>query len=195
MASFLDSFFGSFDYALLSFFHSLALSFGNILTPLSKFLAVTDNLPLLIVGYIGIFLIFTKKYRKIGITMVVSLIIGALIASIIIKPLVLRARPYQSDIEVYKTWWQFAGCSIEKDTSFPSGHTTAAMSSMCGLFLASKNKKVSWLVFIYPIVIACSRIYLCVHYPSDTLGGLLVGLLAALLANLIVSKTYKRRSV
>lgn len=195
MANFLDTFFSNFDYALLAFFHGLALKCGDILTPICKFLAVTCNLPILIVGYIAIVLMFTKKYRKVGIIMAVSIALGAIITSLIIKPSVLRLRPYQSEVEAYKNWWTYVGMATEKDSSFPSGHTTAATSACLAFYLASKNKKITWLALLYPIIIAASRIYLCVHYPSDTLGGLIIGSIAAVISYYIVNQIYKKRGL
>ena len=192
MEIFLNNFFKDFDYVFLAFFHSLALKANGILTPLCNFLAITDNLPLLIIGYIALILAFSKKYRRIGLTMLVSIILGAIITSLIIKPFVLRPRPYQSGNELYKEWWTYVGMATEKDSSFPSGHTCAATSGVMGYILSSKNKK-RFLALIYPLLIACSRIYLCVHYPSDTLGGFFVGVCASLLANIIISYIYKKR--
>ena len=48
MALFLDTFFYEFDYFFLKLFHELALIAGNVLTPISEFLAVTGNVPFLI---------------------------------------------------------------------------------------------------------------------------------------------------
>ncbi len=195
MANFLDTFFYSFDYALLAFFHGLAVSFGDVLTPIAIFLSNTCNLPILLVGFIAIALMFTKKYRKIGITIAIAIALGAIITSLLIKPFVLRFRPYQSNVDIYKAWWEFVRCQSEKDSSFPSGHTTAATSSAVAFFIASKNKKISWLALLYPLLIASCRIYLCVHYPSDTLAGLLVGCFAAIMANLIINKIYKQKGL
>lgn len=193
MSNILDQLFSNFDYALLAFFHQLALKYSDVLTPISKFLAIIGNLPFLLLGYVAIVLIITKKYRKNGIVMFVSIILGAIITSLLIKPLVYRLRPYQSDIEIYKTWWQYVGCSAESDSSFPSGHSCAAASGSLGLFLSFKNKKYIWPILIYPLLMACSRIYLCVHYPSDVVAGLIVGCLAAIIANLIVNKIYTKK--
>ncbi len=193
MGNLLDNVFYNFDYSLLAFFHELALNCGDILTPISKFLAIIGNLPLLVLGYVAIILIFIKKYRKKGITMLLAIILGAIITSVIVKPLVLRQRPYQSDVEVFKTWWQFVGSATEEDSSFPSGHSCAAMAGSLAFLLSSKNKKYAWLIMIYPLLMACSRIYLCVHYPSDVLAGLAIGCISAILANLIVNKIYTKK--
>ena len=193
MGNYIDQLFYDFDYNLLAFFHELALKFGNILTPVSKFLAIIGNLPFLLLGYVALVLIFTKKYRKNGIVMLVSIILGAIITSILIKPIVYRLRPYQSDIDIFKTWWQYVGCSKENDSSFPSGHSCAAASGSVGLFLSSRNKKYVWPILIYPILMACSRIYLCVHYPSDVVAGLIVGCFCAIISNLIINKIYTKK--
>lgn len=76
MALFLDTFFYEFDYFFLKLFHELALTTGNVLTPISKFLAVTGNVPFLIALYIGVILLFIPKYRKYGIVMITSIVIG-----------------------------------------------------------------------------------------------------------------------
>ena len=70
MALFLDTFFYEFDYFFLKLFHELALIAGNVLTPISKFLSVTGNVPFLIALYIGVILLFIPKYRKYGIVMI-----------------------------------------------------------------------------------------------------------------------------
>ena len=71
--------------------------------------------------------------------------------------------------------------------SFPSGHTTAAFSTMTALFLMG-NKKYSWTAFIFAFLMGLARIYLVVHYPSDVLGGIIVGVVAGCLGALIAAK-------
>ena len=79
------------------------------------------------------------------------------------------------------------GSHTESDKSFPSGHTTAAFSAMTAIFLVG-NKRVSWLAFLFGILMGISRIYLGVHYASDVLGGILVGLIAGSAAVFIISR-------
>ena len=90
MALFLDTFFYEFDYFFLKLFHELALIAGNVLTPISEFLAVTGNVPFLIALYIGVILLFIPKYRKYGIVMITSIIFGAILTNLAVKPIVFR---------------------------------------------------------------------------------------------------------
>ena len=70
------------------------------------------------------------------------------------------------------------------------------MAAMAGYFFASNKKYISWTALLFAVLMGCSRIYLCVHYPSDILGGIVVGILAGLIAylliNLLYSKTNKK---
>ena len=58
---------------------------------------------------------------------------------------------------------------------------------MTALFLTG-NRKYSWTAFIFAILMGISRIYLVVHYPSDVLGGVIVGVFAGCLGALLAGK-------
>ena len=64
---------------------------------------------------------------------------------------------------------------------------TAAFATMVPVFLVG-NKKVSWTALIFAFLMGVSRIYLVVHYPSDVLGGIIVGVVAGCLGALIAAK-------
>lgn len=189
MADWLNITFLQFDNTLLAFFHELALKYENVLTPLAKVLSKTCDLPLLMIGWLGFVLFFVLKDKRRGMMMCGSVIIGAILVTIILKNLVYRPRPYVAS-ETYKAWWQMFKLKEDWDTSFPSGHSCAAMAGVTAFFMTSKSKNIAWLAYIYPIIIAMSRIYLCVHYPSDVLVGLLVGVIAALLCIPCVNLIY-----
>ena len=64
------------------------------------------------------------------------------------------------------------------DYSFPSGHTAASFTTAMALYLAGENKM--WKpALVLAVLIAFSRLYLYVHYPTDILGGIITGCIAA----------------
>lgn len=105
----------------------------------------------------------------------------------IIKPIVARPRPYSINKTV-----QLLVTPL-KDYSFPSGHTAASFASVSALYFAGK-KKVAAGALILSIFIAFSRLYLYVHYPTDVLGGLIIGLLCGWIADVIIKKIAERKA-
>lgn len=189
-AAWLNSTFADFDFAIFDFFHKLHDSaaggflgvFFNAVTKLGH-----DGIALIIISLI---LMLFKKTRKAGSAMLAGIIVGAVFTNLTIKPLVSRPRPYTfTDSPVYQ-WWLNAGAQVESDRSFPSGHTTSAMAMVTGLFCVT-NKKVSWLAFFFAIFMGMSRIYLCVHYPTDVIGGLIIGAIGGVIGGLLVNWFYK----
>lgn len=178
MAAWLDTVFASFDYSLLSYFHELAVKYGSVLTPIAKFLSVIGDLPLLALGWLGFLLFFLVKDRRCGMMMCGSIIIGAILVTIVLKNVVYRTRPYIA-VEEYKVWFESFNIKPYWDTSFPSGHACAAMAGVTGFYIWTKHKGIGLLVFLYPAIMAASRIYLCAHYPTDVIAGLIVGVISA----------------
>ncbi len=188
-AQWLTTTFQSFDYKILEFYHNLHEACGR---PLDLFMDIFTRL-----GDDGIFLIFValflmlfKKTRKFGAGMLGGVIIGAVLTNLTIKNVVARPRPYAA-FSTYKTWWESVAHGLESEYSFPSGHTTACTAATTPLFLFLDKKK-SWLVFLFPLAIGATRNYLMVHYPSDILGGLIVGCIAGILSYLIMQALYDR---
>ena len=191
MANWLNIFFKDFDYAIIEFFHNLMMRYSDALLPICNLLDEIGDVPFLLLGWLGLILFFVKKDKKCGMMIVGAIIIGAIITSLGIKKIVDRPRPYLSDIEMYRTWWMAVGSELESEASFPSGHSCAAMAGVLGYFLWSNKKGPRFLVFLYPIIMGISRICLVVHYPSDVIGGLIVGIIAAYLCLLVVNLLYK----
>lgn len=80
------------------------------------------------------------------------------------------------------------------DYSFPSGHTAVSFAAVSALYFA--GEKYLWkAALVLAAFIAFSRMYLYVHYPTDILGGALLGILCGYLGCRIVQKTeqYKRK--
>lgn len=116
---------------------------------------------------IGVVLLFFKKTRKIGITMLGALLLSVLVCNVTIKPLVGRIRPYEikGGIDlIIKT---------PHDFSFPSGHTSASFAGAVAIFIY--NKKWGSMALALAAIIGFTRLYLYVHFPTDVLAGAIIG--------------------
>lgn len=120
------------------------------------------------------------KYRRCSITMLIGLIMGVIIGNLIIKNAVMRDRPCwvveMSDMLI----------ANPQDFSFPSGHTLSSFCAASILFYYDKRLGIP--SFAVALLIAFSRIYLYVHYPSDILGGAILGVV---IAGITISATNK----
>ena len=130
---------------------------------------------------IGLVMLLFKSTRKAGMMSLISLLIGALITNIILKNIVARPRPFWDETSTFYTWWVAAGSLAQGGYSFPSGHATAAMAFAFPIFMQFE-KKLSWLVLLMAIVMGFTRIYFQVHFASDVLIGLIVGVVTGVAA-------------
>lgn len=123
---------------------------------------------------LAVYLLIMKKYRKYGIIMVLALILDFLLCNILLKEIVGRARPFEVrhyiDIIINKP----------QDPSFPSGHTAISFAAASVLFYMDKRTGI--FSIIIASIIAFSRLYLYVHYPTDVLAGIIVGVLCGILS-------------
>lgn len=154
-----------FDFKILDYIYK------NLHTPfLDKIMPLITSLGNAGIVWIiiTIVLISTKKYREGGIKLILALINCLLICNIFIKPIIARIRPYDVNTLVELL------VKKQLDFSFPSGHTAASFVST--VVLMSVNKKLGIFGLILSILIAISRIYLYLHYPSDVLAGVIIGI-------------------
>lgn len=180
-AEWLDSFFYKFDHCLLEAMSKLAQMCGEWLTPLMKIITFCGEKGILMFFLALVFVLF-RKTRRNGVCIFGAVSCGALIANIILKDNVARLRPFLSGAADYAKWWSAIGSPAESGFSFPSGHVTAAAAGITAFFIFSKNKRISWLSYLYVVFTALSRIYLMAHYPSDVLAALLIGIFSAFIA-------------
>ena len=119
-------------------------------------------------------LIIPKRTRKAGVVAACSLLLGFLITNVTLKPLVDRVRPYNYSDAIIPLG------RIPVESSFPSGHTCASFA--CALiYVRMLPKKYGIPLVVLAVLIALSRLYLCVHFPTDVLGGFLVALFSSTL--------------
>lgn len=134
-------------------------------------------------------LIAIKKTRKIGIMMALALIFNALLVNVCIKNVVARIRPYDQFSDLTRL------IEAQKDFSFPSGHTSASFACTLGMYLGLGKgiKKYSIPCWILSCLIGFSRLYLGVHFPSDVLGGAIIGMISAVLAYFVINKYLEKK--
>ena len=190
MAERLNSFFAQYDYMILNSLHQLAVATEGAVTPLFMWISSLGNWGIAEI-VLGLVLLCFKKTRKMGVCVLLAIVFGAVITNVVVKNYVARPRPFIDTTGIYYEWWEFVGGIKEPEYSFPSGHTTAAMASVTAVVLNSQNKH-RWWLFLFVVVMGISRNYLMVHYPSDILGGIVAGGLAAMVAFGLVNKIGKR---
>ena len=140
-----------------------------------------------VLGDAGIFwmviaaaLLLFKKTRRVGLGMGIAMLMGLLLCNLTLKPLCQRPRPYDYQFDVFN---KLIPLLIEQqhDFSFPSGHTIASFEA-AGV-IALNNKKWGIPALILASLIAFSRLYLYVHYPTDVLVSVALGLALAFVGN------------
>ena len=186
VAAWLNAVFAGFDASVAVMIHKLYELCGVFFTPFLEFISVLGDGGIFLIVLSLIFMLF-RPTRRYGLAILLSIGIGALITNLWLKPWICRPRPYTDEGSVFHQLWITMGQHSESDKSFPSGHTTAAFSAMTAVFLVG-NKRISWIAFIFGILMGISRIYLAVHYASDVLGGILVGLIAGSIGFFISSR-------
>lgn len=149
-----------------------------------------------VLGDAGIFwmviaaaLLLFKKTRRVGLGMGIAMLMGLLLCNLTLKPLCQRPRPYDYQFDVFN---KLIPLLIEQqhDFSFPSGHTIASFEA-AGV-IALNNKKWGIPALILASLIAFSRLYLYVHYPTDVLVSVLLGLALAFVGNRLAHRVPDR---
>ncbi len=128
-------------------------------------------------------LICFKQTRKMGITLGVALLLGLVVGNLALKNIFARERPYTVNPNVTMLVEKL------KDYSFPSGHTRCCFESGMAMYLC--DKRFGKVAFVLGGFIAFSRLYLYMHYPTDVIGGVILGLINGVIAFIIVDKIYK----
>ena len=133
-----------------------------------------------------IVMLLIPKTRKSGVIMAAALIVDVILCNVILKNLIARVRPYDVNTAVQVL------VAKPKDFSFPSGHTLASFGAATPIFYY--HRRFGTIAYIIAAVIAFSRMYLYVHFPTDILTGLILGILLGFLSCLIVNKFLKQKA-
>ena len=182
--------FSGFDVAVTTAVHKLYEWGGAFFTPFFEGVSYLGKGGIFLI-VLSLILMVNRPTRRFGTAMCFGLAIGAIITNLILKPWVARPRPYADEASIFYQFWLLVGQNLESDKSFPSGHTTAAFDSMMPVFLLGKRRH-RIIAVCFAVLMGIARIYLCVHFPSDVLAGMLVGIFAGCIGTLI-AKRLKRK--
>ena len=164
-----------FDHSVIFYVHEhLVYSF---LTPIMAIISkITSNGALWIL--IALLLMIQKKYRVLGVAIIIAL-------GFVFKPNVARLRPFVDFPNVTVP----LESALPKATSFsfPSGHSFGSFASAMTIYLglsqiAPQKRYLGILALLLSVVVAFSRVYLFVHYPTDVLTGLVLGIIVGFIA-------------
>lgn len=135
---------------------------------------------------IAVILLLFKKTRKIGIAVLVSYVLVFVLGQYGLKNMFSRMRPCQID-ETFELL-----VSRPSSSSFPSTHSAWAFGGAVAIFLG--NKKGGVIALIWAALIAFSRMYLFLHFPTDVLAGIVFGVLMGVVATKLVEIISKKIS-
>ena len=129
---------------------------------------------------LAVVLLIFKRTRKTGLCIGLALLMGFIVGNLFLKNVFARIRPYDlnTDIQILVPHLS--------DYSFPSGHTLASFEAATAIFI--NNKKWGIPALCLATLIALSRLYLYVHYPTDVLVGILLGIGFGVISCAIIKK-------
>lgn len=172
---------GQVEQAILMFFQSIHTP---VLDKVMVGLTTLGNAGIIWI-IVGIILLARKKSRVAGVMLLSSLLLGLIVGNGIMKNLIARPRPCWRMPEVAML------IPVPTDYSFPSGHTLASFEAITVLFLTKQKPAV--FALILGSIIAVSRMYLFVHYPTDILGGMILGIVIGCFSVWIYRKIWKEQ--
>ena len=135
---------------------------------------------------LAVLLLCLPKYRQTGLATGIALAIGLLICNLWLKPWIGRLRPFDYAEQCFGRIIPLL-INAPRDFSFPSGHTIAGFESATVLLL--RHWKIGIPVAVLAVLIAFSRLYLYVHYPTDVLSSIVLGIGIGFAANFIVNRS------
>lgn len=163
------------ELSVLEWFDSIH---GSVLDPLMVGItySATSGLIWFVLGFL---MTCSRRWRRCGVSVIVAVILAYIVVDVILKPLVCRERPFDvADFDLLvaapDTW------------SFPSGHMASAFAGATAILI--HNRRWGAVAMAYASLVGLSRVYLCVHWPTDVIAGALVGIALALLAVWFMSR-------
>lgn len=174
------------DYTILQFIHEY-LRFEWLNGPFVFISHLGDHGLFWIV--LCLLLLIPKRTRKMGICGLAALLIGALITNVSLKNIVARIRPYEQFPDIVLL------LERQTDFSFPSGHSCSSFAAAAALYWSAgdeKLRRIGIASLVLASLIAWSRLYVGVHFPTDVAAGILIGLFCGWIVKVVCEK-YRQR--
>lgn len=167
------------ELSVLDYIHRFTNPFFDAVMPFVSALCAHGEIWIAV----ALIMLCFAKTRRTGMAVAFALIFGLVSCNMILKPLVARIRPYElTDIQLIVPRLD--------DYSFPSGHTIASFEAAGAMFFTKSKFTVP--AFVLAILIAFSRLYLYVHFPTDVITSIILGIVFAFIAtkltDFIISK-------
>ena len=170
------------EIQILNMIQNLRTPIGDTIVPLITKLGDAGIIWIILT----LILLLIPKTRKTGVILTAALLVDLVLCNMLLKNLVARTRPFDVNTAVQLL------VAKPRDYSFPSGHTAASFASVTALYLAGE-KKLWKAALVLAVLIALSRLYLYVHYPTDIIGGVIFGSLSGYLGYKIVEWMRKKK--
>lgn len=175
----------SLDYTILEWIHLNRIeSLDEILR---LFSSVTTYVSIVLIIATGMYAYFKKEGFNKPIQLIITLLLAALV-SFTMKSTINRERPFETHDNIEKL-------STGGSSSFPSGHTFEAFAMATTISLIFRRRKITIPILSWAILVGYSRMALGVHYFSDVLGGMTLGILLAIGINHILKKYMPIRKI
>jgi undecaprenyl-diphosphatase len=143
------------------------------------FFTTLGDAGLIWIAIVLIFL-FQKRYRKSGIYLAIILYLSMMLGDEVLKPIIGRIRPCNEFTQIPLL------IARPLSPSFPSGHTIVGFSAATAIYYFHRIPGIA--AYFLASLIAFSRMYLFVHYPTDILGGIVIGILSTLFFIYMINK-------
>lgn len=136
---------------------------------------------------LSVLLLCRKDTRRTGILCALALLGSLILNNMVLKNLVGRMRPFDRYEDLVPLIMR------PVDFSFPSGHTGSSFAA-AGVMYAKLPRRYGVLAIVFAAIIAFSRLYVGVHYPSDVLAGMATGLVIAVSVCAVEQQFFRSKS-